>query len=86
MAWLAAAREGNAREPVVLERAPEICVEVLSPSNTAAEIEEKRALYFAAGAQDVWTCNLDGKLKFHVAPGQLVGASRLCPSFPQEVA
>jgi hypothetical protein len=39
-----------------------------SPSNTA----EKRALYFEAGAQEVWTCSLDGKLRFQVAPGQQV--------------
>ena len=31
-----------------LTAAPEICVEVLSPSNTRNEIEEKRRLYFAA--------------------------------------
>jgi Uma2 family endonuclease len=60
-------------------------VEIISPSNTASEIEEKQALYFEAGAQEVWTCSLDGKMKFHVAPGQRVDASRLCPGFPQEV-
>ena len=31
-------------------RAPEICVEVLSPSNTTDDIEEKVAAYIAAGA------------------------------------
>src|SRR5436190_590555 len=35
-------------------RAPEICVEVISPSNTDAELREKGSLYFAAGALD--TC------------------------------
>src|SRR5437762_9648780 len=34
-------------------RAPEICVEALSPSNTEAEIREKIALYFDAGAKEV---------------------------------
>jgi Uma2 family endonuclease len=62
----------------VLERAPKICVEIISPSNTAAEIEEKRALYFEAGAQEGWTCGLDGELRFQVAP---VDASRLCPAY-----
>jgi Uma2 family endonuclease len=61
-------------------------VEIISPANTASEIEEKRALYFEAGAQEVWTCSLDGKLRFQVAPDQQVDASRLCPGFPQEVA
>jgi Uma2 family endonuclease len=35
-------------------QAPEVCVEVRSPSNTQDEIEEKVALYLAAGAQEVW--------------------------------
>ena len=34
--------------------APEVCVEVMCPSNTEAEIEEKRALYLESGAQEVW--------------------------------
>ena len=38
---------------VCFPKAPEICVEVLSPSNTDAEIREKTALYFDAGAKEV---------------------------------
>ena len=34
--------------------APDLAVEVLSPSNTAAEMARKRAEYFAAGVQLVW--------------------------------
>ena len=34
--------------------APDLAVEVLSPSNTVSEIDEKIALYFAAGARMVW--------------------------------
>ena len=34
--------------------APELCVEVLSPSNTRVEIEAKVAAYLAAGAREVW--------------------------------
>ena len=37
-----------------LTRAPEICIEVVSPSNSVKEMEEKRAAYLAAGAQEVW--------------------------------
>lgn len=33
---------------------PDLCVEVLSPSNTKAEMEKKRAEYFAAGCRLVW--------------------------------
>jgi Uma2 family endonuclease len=50
-----------------LVRAPEVCVEVFSASNTFAEIAEKIVLYFEAGAQEVWTCDQDGILEFHFA-------------------
>src|SRR6266571_283755 len=33
-------------DQVCFPHAPELCVEVISPSNTKAEIEEKMALYF----------------------------------------
>jgi Uma2 family endonuclease len=35
-------------------RAPEICIEVVSPSNSVKELNEKRDAYFAAGAEEVW--------------------------------
>jgi len=34
--------------------APDLAVEVLSPSNTVREINEKIAMYFAAGSKAVW--------------------------------
>ncbi len=37
--------------------APDLAVEVLSPGNRPGEIEEKVALYFAAGARAVWVFN-----------------------------
>ena len=37
--------------------APDLAVEVLSPSNTINEIDEKIALYFAAGSRAVWIFN-----------------------------
>src|SRR5271170_7606705 len=52
----------------LLTRASEICIEILSPSNSAAEIAEKRILYFDAGAAEVWICNRDGSLAFYSAP------------------
>jgi Uma2 family endonuclease len=80
VAWLAPDRNELAQGDLVLKRAPEICVEVLSPSNTCAEMTEKRALYFEAGAREVWFCGLDGTLEFYTP--ELSAASRLCPQFP----
>jgi integrase len=51
--WLDRGRPELIERPLVLTRAPEICIEILSPSNTPAEINEKRALYFDAGAAEV---------------------------------
>ena len=34
--------------------APSLAIEILSPCNTAAEIERKLTLYFAEGADEVW--------------------------------
>ena len=70
-------------EKVCFPRAPEICVEVLSPSNTEAEIQEKAKLYFDAGANEVWLCAVDGMMSF-LGPTAL-HCSRLCPQFPKAV-
>ena len=37
--------------------APDLVVEVLSPGNTTREINEKIAMYFAAGSRAVWVFN-----------------------------
>lgn len=64
--------------------APEVCVEIISRSNTRREIEEKKSLYFGAGVQEVWRCELDGTMNFFDADGPLP-KSRLCPEFPARV-
>ena len=68
LAWLARGRAEFRERPLVLTSAPEICIEVFSPSNTRREIDEKRALYFDACAAEVWICNLDGSITFSVSP------------------
>ena len=40
--------------PSPLPRAPELCIEVLSPSNSEPEMQQKTAAYLAAGAIEVW--------------------------------
>jgi Uma2 family endonuclease len=86
VAWIAPNRRENVAELVLFELAPEICVEVLSPSNSPAEIDEKRVLYFDAGAAEVWVCNLDGSISFFVGPDHLrSSASILCPAFPTQI-
>ena len=64
--------------------APALCVEVASESNTDRELIEKRALYFEAGAQEVWFCDLMGNMSFFDPAGPRE-RSAMCPEFPTEV-
>jgi Uma2 family endonuclease len=85
-AWISAQRKKRALKGSLLEMAPEICVEVLSPSNTREEMQEKKRLYFEAGAKEVWFCDLNGRMHFylHTAPDK-PAASALCPKFPRKM-
>lgn len=68
VAWASPAFMEAFGEITPFTRAPEICVEVLSPSNVEAEVVEKTAAYLAAGADEVWLVREDGKIRF-VGPG-----------------
>lgn len=72
---------------VCFPNSPEICVEVLSPSNTDAEIQEKMKLYFDAGAKEIWICSESGAMSFF-GPGaiQPISGSQLCPEFPKQIS
>ena len=39
---------------VALQKAPELCIEVVSPSNSRKKLTDKRDAYLASGAQEVW--------------------------------
>lgn len=86
VAWISKARWQAQRGQVCFIQAPEICVEIISPSNTRRELTEKKALYFAAGADEVWFCDRDGRMQFFRkdAP-EMPGTSALCPAFPERL-
>ncbi len=52
-------------------KAPEICVEIVSPSNSKLEISEKVALYLAQGAHEVWIVYVDGRVNIFTNTGPL---------------
>ena len=86
VAWASPERMTELGEQVCFPHAPDICVEVLSPSNTEAEMNEKMALYFDAGAREVWLCARSGAMSFFSPSAALPSrASELCPQFPQQV-
>ena len=53
------------------KRAPEICVEVVSPSNFQGEIDEKIALYLSKGAHEFWIVSEGGKTKYYTYEGEI---------------
>jgi Uma2 family endonuclease len=86
VAWISHKRLAEIGESICLAKAPEICVEVLSPKNSRAEMTEKKALYFAAGAQEVWFCDQKGTMTFFCrADSTGESASRFCRDFPSRV-
>ena len=64
--------------------APEICVEIISPSNHPDEQMHKGQLYLQAGAKEFWLCDEHGNMRFFDATGPLE-QSALCPKFPIQV-
>jgi Uma2 family endonuclease len=71
-------------EETPLNAAPEICVEVVSPSNTDSEILDKIDLYLAKGAKEVWVCDNGGYIKFYDNEGR-IGHSNIINQFPSNV-
>jgi len=86
-AWFSDDRYARVRGQSVFEIAPEICVEVLSPRNTAAEMKSNRDLYFSAGAIECWTCDLNGQMSYYDRdqPDTPLDRSKLCPNFPSHI-
>jgi Uma2 family endonuclease len=58
-----------------LTRAPELCIEVVSPSNSVKELDEKVDAYLGAGADEVWIVYATSKrVEFHTAKGRVPGS------------
>ena len=49
--------------------APDLCVEIVSPSNSEEEIREKISAYLSAGARGVWIVDEEGSIAYHDAFG-----------------
>ena len=64
--------------------APEICIEVLSYSNTKRELSEKKELYIAQGAIEFWVCDSLGKMRFFVKEGE-IESSNMANNFPSSI-
>lgn len=84
VAWVSLDVLSKIKDETEASIAPEICVEVISSSNTKKEMAEKRQLYFEAGAIEVWMCNENGDMSFFNAQQPLI-RSVLVPEFPEKI-
>ena len=82
--WCSPQTWEHIKEEVDASVAPEICVEVMSSSNTKKEMRQKRTLYFEQGAQEVWICDEEGVLSFFTPQGEVL-YSLLAPKFPAQI-
>lgn len=58
-------------------KAPEICVEITSPSNSKGEIDEKIQLYLAKGASEVWIVNESGDIQYYSHEGGILSSAEV---------
>lgn len=72
------------RGEVAALKAPEICVEIISASNSLAEMEQKRDLYFEAGCQEFILVDRKTPVTFFGPEGQ-VQESAFAPGFPAKI-
>ena len=79
IAWLSDEFYSEFGEQTPHPKAPEICVEVKSPGNSKAEMEEKVRLYLEKGALEVWIVDESAKITFHTHTGKMK-TSKLAPN------
>ena len=84
VAWVSRERRASKPNDPCYLIAPEICVEVQSPSNSMDEFMERKRLYFEKGALEFWICDLDGEMTFFDATGP-IAKSKQCPKFPKRI-
>ena len=84
VSWVSLERRRTTPHEFAYAVAPEICVEIISPSNFLEEQMHKGELYLQAGGKEFWMCNELGDLCFFDADGPME-RSRLCPGFPVRV-
>jgi Uma2 family endonuclease len=84
VAWISDTLWKKLKGKAETDIAPEVCVEVISMSNSDAEMKQKRKLYFEQGANEVWICDEYGDLTFYNSKGKLK-KSKMFPDFPDKI-
>ena len=70
VAWCTTEFMSQHKDELFASSAPEICIEILSPSNTPKEMVEKIQLYIEAGAKEVWLVTEAGQITFYDSDGE----------------
>jgi len=65
VAWISPERYQQVKHEIAYSTAPELCIEVISASNSKQEMLEKKDLYLEVGAVEVWLCSPDGEISFY---------------------
>ncbi len=68
--WMSSGFLAKYGEQTPYPQAPELCVEILSPSNSQREMEEKIRLYLGYGAIEVWVVDTEGMIILFGAEGK----------------
>ena len=84
VAWISEQAWLGRTSQSLLMVAPTICIEVMSPSNSQAEMTDKAALYFTHGAREVWILDGSGQMRFYDAQGARAD-SAILPDFPADL-
>jgi len=84
VAWASYSLLKKIENEVECSIAPEICIEVLSFSNTKQEINEKKITYFEQGAVECWLCDSFGNISFFVKEGK-IEHSKIAKNFPRSI-
>ena len=72
VAWTSAEFRSTHGDETPFTRAPELCIEVASPSNSLKELNEKVAAFLAAGATEAWVVYPQtNRVEFHGKDGRL---------------
>lgn len=82
LAWASPAFMDRHGDTTSFPAAPELCVEVISPSNRKPEMAEKVTLYLGAGAQEVWLVEEDGSITPYGPEGRRAGSIFAVPGVP----
>ena len=80
VAWASDEFYAEFGEKTPYPKAPEICVEVKSPANSRAEMDEKIRLYLEKGASEVWIVDEYAKVAFYTHTGKIKN-SKLAKGF-----